>query len=477
MSTASPHDRMRREQDGEFTLPAAEHEGEVDARELETFVLEVSAGRPRGVGDASAPKPVVEGIIDDAMPQGVAANIPSSASRHAGSANLPATEFPRARKSLRSSRRRRRDLPRVASQEARNSRRLPSWSASVVVHGALALLLSLVTITQVTPRDDMSLVMDSAAASDELPLDSLESPPAEIEDELDVEKLSDDLAEEPLTETIDPGVESVGMAAGDGIVGDLTEEVALLASGEGGTGTSYGALGGMGELFGEGRGGRGGSGGFGSGLGARPREPQFFGAKIEGQRVVFVLDNSGSMQGGRLETVCAELERCVASLDAKQEFYVIFYSDVPYPLFYPTPVDQYVRPTKRTKELLHDWLESVELCLGDSVLDALNAAASIEPDTVLLLSDGRIQGDRKMGALLAGGGDFPLHTIGIGLGGGASTSRKNLADIAAANGGEFREAAIPDEMRELARENPRPYNSEGPGQVWGRSVRGAWGRR
>jgi hypothetical protein len=190
-----------------------------------------------------------------------------------------------------------------------------------------------------------------------------------------------------------------------------------------------------------------------------------------------VLDNSGSMQGGRLETVCAELERCVASLDAKQEFYVIFYSDVPYPLFYPTPVDQFVRPTKQIKALLHDWLESVELCLGDSVLDALNAAASIAPDTVLLLSDGRIQGDRKMGALLAGGGDFPLHTIGVGLGGGASMSRKNLADIAAANGGEFREAAVPDEMRELARENPRPYNSEGPGEIWGRSVRGSWGRR
>lgn len=484
MSLASRHDRFRRELGDEFVLPAVDEDdaGDESREELATFVFEVSAGRARGVGEASGagvPRQVADDSRDDALQQRADAECEratlAGAAQVEGRFDHPSTEFRRVPASSRSSRRRREDLPRTAAKGTLSSRRLPSWSASVVVHGALAAILSLVTITQLEPRDDMSLVMDAATA-DELPLDALESPPVESEQELDVHELSEDLAEESLTETIDPGVESVGMAAGDGIVGDLTEEVALLASGEGGTGTSYGALDGIGELFGEGRGGRGGSGGFGSGLGARPREPQFFGAKIEGQRVVFVLDNSGSMQGGRLETVCAELERCVASLDAKQEFYVIFYSDVPYPLFYPTPVDEFVRPTKQVKELLHDWLESVELCLGDSVLDALNAAASIAPDTVLLLSDGRIQGDRKMGALLAGGGDFPLHTIGVGLGGGASTSRKNLADIAAANGGEFREAAVPEEMRELARRNPRPYHNRVPGPVWGVKVKG-WGSR
>jgi hypothetical protein len=213
-----------------------------------------------------------------------------------------------------------------------------------------------------------------------------------------------------------------------------------------------------------------GSGEQGEGLGEAP-PAQFFGARIEGRRIVFVLDNSGSMQAGRLETVIAELERSVASLTPDQEFYVVFYSDMVYPLFYPDPVAQYVRPTERNRELLSQWLESVELCLGDVVLDALNAAASIDPDTVILLSDGRIQGERKMAALLAGGGDFPLHTIGVGLGAGAVVSRRNLADIAAANGGDFREAPVPDEMRELARDNPRPYNSEGPGPIWGRSVK------
>ncbi|HMP05443.1 MAG TPA: hypothetical protein PJ982_03755, partial [Lacipirellulaceae bacterium] len=172
----------------------------------------------------------------------------------------------------------------------------------------------------------------------------------------------------------------------------------------------------------------------------------------------------------------AELLRCVASLKEDQQFYIIFYSDAVYPLFYPRPVDRYIRPTVPNQQRLAAWLETVELCLGDAVLDALHAAAMIEPDTVLLLRDGRVQGNKKMAALLRGGGDFPLHTIGIGLSAGAVVSRRNLADIAAANGGEFREAAVSDDMRELARQRPRIYHSERPGLVWGQKVK-PWGAR
>jgi hypothetical protein len=190
-----------------------------------------------------------------------------------------------------------------------------------------------------------------------------------------------------------------------------------------------GRLGGMGGLFGDGT---GGSSEFGSGLGAAPATPQFFGAKIEGQRIVFVLDNSGSMQGGRLETVNAELERCVASLDPDQEFYVIFYSDVPYPLFYPDPVD---RTCGRRRGIRAAPIGSTRSsCAWGRGADALSAAASIGRMRCYCSRMGEF--GRKMAALLPAAGIFRC-TRRLGLGGAAAASQQNLADIAVANGGDF----------------------------------------
>jgi hypothetical protein len=329
--------------------------------------------------------------------------------------------------------------------------------ASGALHVLAVALLAGAGIAQIPPPEEIDLSIGQQT------IEEFDLVDAEFAADV---PLDDDFADEA-SELIDPGAADLGLESDAAALAALSNQPTL--TGASGPADSLGeGLGDLGSLLGE-PGGRG-SGTAGEGFGDAPL-PQFFGARIEGQRIVFVLDNSGSMQAGRLETVIAELERSVASLTPDQEFYVIFYSDTFYPLFYPDPVAQYVRPTERNRQLLSQWLESVELCLGDAVLDALNAAASIDPDTVILLSDGRIQGERKMAALLAGGGDFPLHTIGVGLGANAVVSRRNLADIAAANGGDFREAAVPDEMRELARDNPRPYHNEGPGPIWGRNVK------
>src|SRR5690606_35879851 len=124
------------------------------------------------------------------------------------------------------------------------------------------------------------------------------------------------------------------------------------------------------------------------------------------------------MQGGRLETVIAELLNCLDRLRDDQEFYILFHSDAVYPMLYPDPIDRYLRPTDANKRMVAGWLETVELCLGDSVEDAINAAAMIEPDTVFLLSDGRIQGDNKFRVLMNGNArNFPIHTFAVGMNG------------------------------------------------------------
>ena len=348
-------------------------------------------------------------------------------------------------------------------------RRLSAWSASFVVHGALTALLSLVTITQMAPRDTMDLVVAPAAAED---LD-FSTPEADANSAVDANAAAADFTAVAAGNVIDPGTATLGMELGAGAMGDLTSEDALVGGGGGGAASGpFGGRGGAGGLFGDGI---GGLAEFGTGLGSAPTA-QFFGTKIEGRRIVFVLDNSGSMQGGRLETVIAELLRTVDSLKPDQVFYVVFYSDIAYPLFYPDPATDFIRPTDRNKKLLAEWLDSVELCLGDAVVDALKGALSIEPDAIILLSDGRIQGEAKMQFLLsAGRSGVPLHTVGIGLGAG-STARENLQQIAAANGGDFREAEVPVEMRDLARQKPRPYHNDGPGLVWGRGVKARRGR-
>jgi hypothetical protein len=95
----------------------------------------------------------------------------------------------------------------------------------------------------------------------------------------------------------------------------------------------------------------------------------------------------------------------------------------------------------------------------------------IEPDTVFLLSDGRIQGDKKIRYLLDGRSrNFPVHTFAVGMNSSVA-GRRNLQQIADANRGKFSESEIPPEMRDLSRERLRPYHNETPGPVWGRNVK------
>jgi hypothetical protein len=301
----------------------------------------------------------------------------------------------------------------------------------------------------VAPLDE--LLWATAPSVEEV--DFTDVPLQAIADNLPIDGVND-----AADELIDPGIASLG---------ELDSAAVLADAGPNPT-VPIGSLGGdLGALFGE-------SGAgltqFDTDLGDAPTA-KFFGQEIEGRRIVFVLDNSGSMQGGRLETVIAELLRCVDSLRDDQEFYVIFHSDSVYPLFYPDPVDRYIRPTPANKRTLARWLDTVELCLGDSVDEALAVAEMIQPDTVFLLSDGRIQSEKTLRYLLdSSRRNFPIHTFAVGMGSSVA-GRRNLADVAAANGGEFRESEIPEEMRNVARQELRPYHSERPGPIWGSHVK------
>lgn len=205
----------------------------------------------------------------------------------------------------------------------------------------------------------------------------------------------------------------------------------------------------------------------------------FFGTKVEGRRILYVLDNSGGMRKGGLETLIEELLRSVDSLTPKQQFYVVFYSDMVYQLFHPHPPEKFVPANDRNKQRLRFWLDSVEFCVGNSVDKAIQLASMIRPDAVYLLTDGDVDttpDGRKLAALVDNRGrDFPIHTFLIGKP-RQSKASDNLRLVAESNEGTFRMVEVSEEAEALAREKNRPYHNKEPGPVWGLNVGGGWGR-
>jgi Mg-chelatase subunit ChlD len=64
--------------------------------------------------------------------------------------------------------------------------------------------------------------------------------------------------------------------------------------------------------------GAGGGSAAGSRGGKQGTDASFFGAKSRGNRFVFVVDNSGSMGDGRMETTLMELQRSVEAMKEDQ---------------------------------------------------------------------------------------------------------------------------------------------------------------
>ena len=188
--------------------------------------------------------------------------------------------------------------------------------------------------------------------------------------------------------------------------------------------------------------------------------------------LLFVIDNSGSMQRGRLETTLGELAQAVGRLSHSQSFHVVFFSDQAYPMYFPDAVEGLQPATPDNKRRLVRWLSTVEMCLGGRLLDAVEMAAAMEPQVVYLLSDGDIRSERVIAELTRPNVfPFTIHTLGMGARGPADAQK--LTAIATAHGGTYRPiAATPAAVRSAAVQ-PIPYHNRAPGKVWGSAVR-AW---
>jgi hypothetical protein len=349
------------------------------------------------------------------------------------------------------------------------SRWTSAWFISLVGHAVCVFAISLITVAAVEKLPEMTMAF---SASPQLP------------DEINLDQISTDM----LGDITGEGVQ-LANAIGDvntSLESDLGSDTPLtdfaggIGDGPLGDGPPLSGMTGLMDatgLFGAGGGGTGGSA-LGPGVPSGDKlTASFFGTKVDGRRILYVLDNSGGMQDGGLEALAEELLRSVESLTDKQEFYVIFYSDMVYPMFHPRGVERFVPANDRFKQRLKVWLDSVEFCVGNKVDEAIQAAAMIRPDAVYLLTDGDInttRDGRKLAALMdTRGRDFPIHTFLIG---NSSKAAENLRLVAEANKGTFRAVEVTTEAKARAKQLNRPYHNKEPGRDWGLNVGRGWGR-
>jgi hypothetical protein len=147
---------------------------------------------------------------------------------------------------------------------------------------------------------------------------------------------------------------------------------------------------------------------------------KFFGSQAYGNRFVFILDISLSMDarnGDRFKRAKAELIRSVSGLSPQQSYYVLLFSwQTVYMYDYQSryaysnkqqiaandprleandPQLEYVPATAENLQRLRYWLANVRLLSGTDPRRALSLAHSLQPDAIFFLSDGRFNRPAK----------------------------------------------------------------------------------
>jgi hypothetical protein len=179
-------------------------------------------------------------------------------------------------------------------------------------------------------------------------------------------------------------------------------------------------------------------------------EASFFGAAASGNCFCYVIDGSGSMRGGPWEAAKVELFKSLASLQAKQRFYIVFFNRELSAISLPGEREPAARPLYATPENLQHarrWLDTLRIDIGGPPNAALELAISKEPDAVYLLTDGVTSVDvlgflrranRTQDVIFGEQIRVPIHSIAFY----SLEGQALLQQIAAENGGQF--VYVPD---------------------------------
>lgn len=178
--------------------------------------------------------------------------------------------------------------------------------------------------------------------------------------------------------------------------------------------------------------GRGGGSGRGTGSGTGNGAGMFATSKAA-DSFAYVVDASGSMRGGRMQRVLWELDRSINALEPHQSFFVVFFSNKPFPMMWPNIERRLVAATDNNRKRILQWASTVSPDGGTEPQGALQQALRLKPDVVFFLTDGVIPDTTERVVRL--NRKAPTIVNAICIGGGAES--RMMQDIARVGGGEL----------------------------------------
>lgn len=245
--------------------------------------------------------------------------------------------------------------------------------------------------------------------------------------------------------------EATGEAAADSIVDEMlapTRPVEPAPGAQPGATTS-----GLGLLVAPGSGGGGGSGGGaggGTGRGIGPAT-EFFGARERAESFAYVIDCSASMgNDAALDLAKREMLSSIEQLPPDAKFGVIFYNLDPTVLSGASGGDL-MPATAANKDRIRTRLAQIRPDGGTRPRPALEAALSLKPEVVFLLTDGQELSRDDVPKILDSAGDIRIHTIEFGSGPAPSDPTSPLRQLAAVAGGTYRHVDVRAFRRDAGR--------------------------
>jgi hypothetical protein len=184
----------------------------------------------------------------------------------------------------------------------------------------------------------------------------------------------------------------------------------------------------------------------------------FFGQQAIGRRFAFILDMSGSMDGGRWRTCTSELVSALNGLSSEMEFFVVLFSSQ---LSEPPGQTGWTKATPDNVSAVVNWVGTIRPEGGTYPAPAFDRVFSLggRPDALYFLTDGQLEGftpadcarvctsgsSSKLGAALRAVGKFfsfsggnsdqgtVVNTIALD----DPSSARALKAMAEASGGQF----------------------------------------
>ncbi len=215
----------------------------------------------------------------------------------------------------------------------------------------------------------------SASVGDAMDSEATSSVEQSTTEPVEPEEISE--TDQPVTQPIEASVVALNSAPPQG-------NPPPPAAPGGGSDLGLGGGGGSGD-------GGGSGGGSGLGLGEKSGDASFFGVKGKGNKIVYIVDCSGSMGGAPFHRACTELMTSIQAFKSRQQFYVFFFNSGSFPMFAPQTVErEMLKATKTNKEKLLAWVSQSRCGGGTDPTQSLVQALSLDPapDTIFLLTDG-----------------------------------------------------------------------------------------